>query len=66
MADKVARVPASTAELVEIIAFLTECTENTIFKMEYKIAEAKKRLLFLVDYAIMPSNKNKYNETKLF
>ena len=43
-------------QLVEIIAFLTECTETTIFKLEYKIAEAKKRLMFLLDYAIMPSN----------
>ncbi len=56
------RAPSSTAELVEIIAFLTECTEKTIFKLEYRIAEAKKRLMFLLDYAIMPSKYRKeYN-----
>lgn len=66
IADKVSRVPSSTAELVEIIAFLTECTESTIFKLEHKIAEAKKRLMFLLDYAIMPSmNKIYFKQKKI-
>ncbi len=57
IADKVSRQPTTTAELVETIEFLTQCMDSTIFKLEFKIGEAKKRLMFLLDYAIMPSIK---------
>ncbi len=55
IADKVSRQPTTTAELVETIEFLTQCMDSTIYKLEFKIGEAKKRLMFLLDYAIMPS-----------
>ena len=55
IADKVSRQPASTAELVEITEFLNQSIDSTIYKLEFKINEAKRRLLFLLDYAIMPS-----------
>ena len=55
IAEKVGRQPQSTAELVEIIEFLNVSLDSTIYKLEFKIGEAKKRLMFLLDYAIMPS-----------
>ena len=64
IADKVSRQPTTTAELVETIEFLTQCMDSTIYKLEFKIGEAKKRLMFLLDYAIMPSNKN-FNFTNI-
>lgn len=55
IAEKVGRQPQSTAELVEIMEFLTQSIESTIFKLDFKIGEAKRRLMFLLDYALMPS-----------
>ena len=55
IAEKVGRNPADTAELVDIINFLNQSLETTIYKLEYKIKEAKSRLMFLLDYALMPS-----------
>jgi hypothetical protein len=55
IAEKVSKQPTSTAELVETIEFLTECLENTVFKLAYKIEEARQRLMFLLDYSFMSS-----------
>lgn len=56
IAEKVGRQPQSTAELVEIMEFLTQSIETTIYKLDFKIGEAKRRLMFLLDYALMPSS----------
>jgi hypothetical protein len=55
----VGKQPNSTAELVETIDFLNESIDSTIYKLEHKIGEAKKRLLFLLDYATMPSKRQR-------
>ena len=55
IAEKVSRQPQSTADLVEIMEFLNQSNETTIYKLESKINEAKQRLIFLLDYAFMPS-----------
>lgn len=46
--------------------FLTQSMETTIFKLEYKIADAKKRLMFLLDYSEMPAEDIKLNSTVFF
>ena len=55
IADKVSKQTTSTAELVETIEFLNKSIEETVFKLDFKIAEARRRLMFLLDYAVMPS-----------
>lgn len=69
IAEKVGRQPGSTAELVDIIEFLNQSIDSTIYKLEFKIGEAKKRLLFLMDYALIPSivffKKSFFNSMKL-
>ena len=47
-------VPADEIEeLVRTADFLTKAMESSIYKLAYKIGEAKERLMFLLDYAIM-------------
>lgn len=53
--EKVSKTPGSTAELVEITQFLTQCMDATVYKLAFKIDEARQRLMFLLDYASMPS-----------
>ena len=43
-------------ELVRTTDFLNKSLESTIYKLAYKIGEAKNRLMFLLDYALMPGN----------
>ena len=40
--------------------------ETTVYKLEIKIAEAKRRLMFLLDYAEMPAEDIKLNSTVFF
>lgn len=41
-------------ELVKTTEYLSKALEVSIYKLAYKIGEAKDRLMFLLDYAIMP------------
>ncbi|CAF0812221.1 unnamed protein product [Brachionus calyciflorus] len=66
IAEKVGRQPQSTAELVEIMEFLNQSIETTIFKLEFKINEAKRRLMFLLDYSLMPNEDIKLNSTVFY
>jgi dynein heavy chain len=66
IADKVGRHPQNTAELVETMEFLSQSMETTVFKLEFKIADAKRRLMFLLDYAEMPAEDIKLNSTVFF
>jgi dynein heavy chain len=48
-------VPADEIEeLVKTTDYLSKALESSIYKLSYKIGEAKDRLMFLLDYAIMP------------
>ena len=47
-------VPADEIEeLVRTADYLNKAMESSIYKLAYKIGEAKERLMFLLDYAIM-------------
>jgi dynein heavy chain len=47
-------VPADEIEeLVRTTDFLNKALESSIYKLAYKIGEAKDRLMFLLEYAIM-------------
>jgi len=51
-------VPADEIEeLVRTTDFLNKALESSIYKLAYKIGEAKDRLMFLLDYAIMPRRR---------
>ena len=48
-------VPADEVEeLVRTTDYLAKALETTVYKLAYKIGEAKERLMFLLDYALMP------------
>jgi dynein heavy chain len=48
-------VPADEIEeLVRTTEFLNKALESLIYKLAYKIGEAKDRLMFLLEYALMP------------
>jgi hypothetical protein len=51
----VSRQTNTTAELVETMEFLTKSMDTTIYQLEYKINEAKRRLMFMLDFTLMPS-----------
>lgn len=56
-------VPADEIEeLVKTTDYLNKALESSIYKLAYKIGEAKDRLMFLLDYAIMP---RKFEEKKI-
>lgn len=54
MAERVAEIPDTTAELVEVAAYLKTSREETVFKLKQDIGEAAERLDFLLDYATLP------------
>jgi dynein heavy chain, axonemal len=48
-------VPADEVEeLVRTADYLSKALETSVYKLAYKIREAKQRLMFLLDYALMP------------
>lgn len=55
-------VPADEIEeLVRTADYLNKALESTIYKLAYKIGEAKERLMFLLDYALMSPEDLKLN-----
>ena len=63
---KAEKTPETTAELVETTQFVTQCLDATVYKLAFKIDEARQRLMFLLDYASMPSEYNIINFSNLF
>ncbi|XP_063446016.1 dynein axonemal heavy chain 3-like isoform X5 [Mytilus trossulus] len=61
MADKVNETPKTTQELVEIQEYLKTSQEVTVYKLKDDIEDAKDRLMFLLDYAIYPTEDQKLN-----
>jgi dynein heavy chain, axonemal len=48
-------VPADEVEeLVRTTDYLAKALETSVYKLAYKIGEAKERLMFLLEYALMP------------
>ncbi|CAF4568450.1 unnamed protein product [Rotaria sp. Silwood1] len=55
-------VPADeTEELVKTTDYLNKALETTIYKLAHKIGEAKDRLMFLLEYALMSPEDLKLN-----
>ncbi len=54
IAEQAVRTPMSTAELMEIIAFLTKSKTQTIPDLEKRLVQAKDELLFLLDNTELP------------
>jgi dynein heavy chain len=54
IAEQAVRTPMSTAELMEIIAFLSKSKTQTIPDLEKRLVQAKDELLFLLDNTDLP------------
>ncbi len=54
IAEQAVRTPMSTAELMEIIAFLTKSKAQTIPDLEKRLVQAKDELIFLLDNTELP------------
>ncbi|XP_066239555.1 dynein axonemal heavy chain 3 [Saccopteryx leptura] len=63
IADRVSEIPATTEELVALIAFLRKSSEVTVFTLRRKLRDAAERLEFLMDYADLPQEDIKLNST---
>ncbi|CAF0750041.1 unnamed protein product [Didymodactylos carnosus] len=61
IANTVSVAAEDIEELVKTTEFLNKALETSIYKLAYKIGEAKDRLMFLLDYAIMSPEDLKLN-----
>lgn len=52
MASKTSEKVETTAEIVNLTAYLNTCMSETFFNLKTQINEAMNRLLFLLDYHI--------------
>ncbi|CAF0886975.1 unnamed protein product [Adineta steineri] len=65
IAEQAVRTPMSTAELMEIVAFLTKSKTQTIPDLEKRLVQAKDELLFLLDHTELPPADLRLN-TQMF
>ncbi|XP_061175178.1 dynein axonemal heavy chain 3-like [Saccostrea echinata] len=63
MAEKVSDVPDTTEEIVALQEYLKTSSDVTVYKLKDEIEDAASRLMFLLDYAIFPSEDIKLNST---
>ncbi|CAG5132944.1 unnamed protein product, partial [Candidula unifasciata] len=63
--DRIQVIPESTKDLVELQNFLKTSNDITIYKLQDEVREAGCRLMFLLDYADLPTEDIKLN-TVLF
>ena len=54
MSNKVYENPASTEDLMELVKFVSEASQETVYKLADEVKEAGRRLTFLLDYAVFP------------
>ena len=54
MSNKVYENPASTEDLMELVKFVSEASQETVYKLADEVKEAGRRLKFLLDYAAFP------------
>ena len=54
MADKISQMIESTAQLMEVISYMRECEEKTIYQLKDEVTHASITLFFLLDYATLP------------
>ncbi|XP_076458174.1 dynein axonemal heavy chain 3-like [Babylonia areolata] len=55
MVDKVSAIPDATKELVDLQSYLQKCEEQTVFNLKAEVQETARRLLFLLDHVLFPS-----------
>jgi hypothetical protein len=53
MLDRASELPETTAELVELQNYLTDCREVTMSKLKEKIQTAAENVLFLMQHALL-------------
>lgn len=53
MLDRASELPETTAELVELQNYLTECREVTMSNLKEKIQTAAENVLFLMQHALL-------------
>ncbi|MBN3303948.1 DYH3 protein, partial [Amia calva] len=63
IAETISRVPDSTEELVSLTEYLRQTSEVTVHKLRDEISEAASRLEFLLDYATLPQEDIKLNNS---
>ena len=54
MSNKVYENPASTEDLMDLVKFVSEASQETVYKLADEVKEAGRRLTFLLDYAVFP------------
>ena len=54
MTNRMSEIPDTTEGLVELQDYLKECSTVTVMQLREEINEAAVRLMFLLDYAVMP------------
>lgn len=54
MSNKVYENPSSTEDLMELVKFVSEASQETVYKLADEVKEAGRRLKFLLDYAVFP------------
>ena len=57
MSNKVYENPSSTEDLMELVKFVSEASQETVYKLADEVKEAGRRLTFLLDYAIFPGGR---------
>ena len=57
MSNKVYENPSSTEDLMELVKFVNEASQETVYKLADEVKEAGRRLTFLLDYAIFPGGQ---------
>lgn len=58
--ERVSRLPDTTAELVESIEYVRLSQTESLLQMRHEVNLARKRLLMLLDYTILPSKRKSY------
>ena len=54
MSDRLSQMPESTAELVDQHGYLQICMSDTMAEIRMRIRQTALRILFLMDYAVLP------------
>ncbi|XP_061330226.1 dynein axonemal heavy chain 3 isoform X2 [Pezoporus flaviventris] len=63
IAGRMNELPMNTVELVEYNAYLKKSSEVTVVKLRWEVAEAARRMEFLMDYAFLSDDDIRLNST---
>lgn len=61
MSQRSSEMPETTAQLVELLNYIVECRDVTMYDLKEKSRIAAANILFLMDHADLSGNKRKKN-----